>query len=167
MKSYAYFIQAVSGGAIKIGRTNDLDRRLRELQTSHHEKLKVLKYITFDSEDEVRRFESLMHERYTSHRLQGEWFDITEWDIERDLAWADSVSSLIGDAKRLQSEVDDLRQAIALYPSPAGKDYIDLHFAASSFTEERMAKVDKWVELTGSEHPSKMIGRLARERSNR
>jgi Meiotically up-regulated gene 113 len=62
-----YFIQSSSGGPIKIGRSMDSNKRLRELQTSHASKLEVL--VEVDG-----NHEPAFHSRFRDLRLQGEWF---------------------------------------------------------------------------------------------
>lgn len=66
--SSVYFIAAV-GGPIKIGlAVNPLDR-LRSLQTAHPKKLRLLATVPGD-----HRAEAAYHQRFATHRLQGEWF---------------------------------------------------------------------------------------------
>ena len=67
-----YFIQAVSGGPIKIGYAKNIWSRLGGLQTSHPEKLTVLGYIEGDLETERS-----LHDRFAESRLSGEWFTDT------------------------------------------------------------------------------------------
>ena len=62
-----YFIQAVTGGAIKIGKTVDVQLRLKSLQTSSPTKLVCLGQIDGDCEENL-------HERFHADRLNGEWF---------------------------------------------------------------------------------------------
>jgi len=63
----AYLIQA--GGKIKIGWATDVEARRRQLQTSHHETLVVVRIIDGDLTTE-----RWLHERFAEHRLRGEWF---------------------------------------------------------------------------------------------
>lgn len=67
-KPTVYFIQAQSGGPIKIGKTTrDAYQRMANLQTSHHEKLILLATTE-------RHLEEDLHERFKHLRLHGEWF---------------------------------------------------------------------------------------------
>jgi hypothetical protein len=67
-----YFLQAESGGPIKIGFSRDEDSlksRVRHLQTSQPVKLVVRKTIEGTHEDE-----QALHKQFHSSRLVGEWF---------------------------------------------------------------------------------------------
>jgi len=64
-----YIMQAHGSGAIKIGRTNDVGRRLSELQTSNPAEIRILIVL----EGQGNRERSL-HRRLVDHRLRGEWF---------------------------------------------------------------------------------------------
>lgn len=65
-----YFIQRDDMGAIKIGRSIDPLKRLRELQTASPIKLTLLGMM--DSEDST---ETELHNRFKRLRIMGEWFD--------------------------------------------------------------------------------------------
>jgi len=64
-----YFIQAENGGHVKIGRTDDLAKRLQGLSTGRPDALVVLGAIPGASEDERR-----IHEALAEYRDRGEWF---------------------------------------------------------------------------------------------
>lgn len=67
---HVYFIQAASGGPIKIGRAIDIDRRLVQLQTASPEPLIVLAVIENGGHAKERE----LHKQFAEYRLQGEWF---------------------------------------------------------------------------------------------
>jgi len=62
-----YFVQAETGGPIKIGKATTIANRLSTLQTGCPEKLLCLGTISGDVEKEL-------HARFATHRLHGEWF---------------------------------------------------------------------------------------------
>ena len=64
-----YFILDAPRGAVKIGRANKPERRLRELQTGCANRLELL--LVFRGEGER---EKEFHERFAEWRLEGEWF---------------------------------------------------------------------------------------------
>lgn len=66
---HVYFIKSASGG-IKIGKANDVPKRLRALQTAHPVRLELLATC---SGGRVR--EQWYHRRFARHRLHGEWFE--------------------------------------------------------------------------------------------
>jgi hypothetical protein len=65
-----YFIQAVSGGLIKIGSTNQPSIRLSQIQSWSPVILRIL--ATMDGDSDV---EMALHERFCRHRRYREWFD--------------------------------------------------------------------------------------------
>lgn len=67
---HVYFIQSIHGGPVKIGRAEDVNARLRELQTAHPYPLKVLAVIPYGG----KAMEQDLHERLAADRLTGEWF---------------------------------------------------------------------------------------------
>jgi hypothetical protein len=64
-----YFIQAASGGPIKIGVSDNPEVRLKDLQCSHHERL-VLRRVM----EGGAALERELHARFADHRIRGEWF---------------------------------------------------------------------------------------------
>ncbi len=64
-----YFIQAGENGPIKIGKSDDPERRLKQLQTAHHKELKLLWV-----EDGAEEKESAYHEDFKDHNIKNEWF---------------------------------------------------------------------------------------------
>lgn len=67
--AYVYFIQGEHGGAIKIGTTYDLPKRLKTLQTGYPDTLKCLLLIRGN-----KNIEEKIHEELKESRLTGEWF---------------------------------------------------------------------------------------------
>ena len=67
-KPVVYFIQAESGGPIKIGKTTkSIRKRLGSLQTGNVSKLIVLATTG-------KHTEEYLHERFKAWRISGEWF---------------------------------------------------------------------------------------------
>jgi hypothetical protein len=67
-----YFIQSEHGGSIKIGRADDLAKRVVGLQTSRPDKLVVLAAVQGTVEQEKQ-----LHARFAYCREKGEWFSPT------------------------------------------------------------------------------------------
>lgn len=67
-KRLVYFIGS-EGGPIKIGVATKPVNRLKELQTSHHERLSII--VTAKG---GQAQESAYHKQFAAHRLHGEWF---------------------------------------------------------------------------------------------
>jgi hypothetical protein len=72
---------------VKIGFTNDLNRRLTALQTSSPSPLRVLASFAGTAGDE-----QAMHQRFHGKRVFGEWF-----------AWCDEIAALIESLARAQA----------------------------------------------------------------
>lgn len=68
-KGYVYFVQGMSGGAIKIGYSTDPEVRLKTLQTSYPDILKVLCLIPGNANTE-----SKYHKAFEHLKLNGEWY---------------------------------------------------------------------------------------------
>lgn len=66
---FVYFVERGVGGPIKIGWSQDVDRRVTELQTANAELLRVIGKIPGRM-----RNEALMHERFSHLRMEAEWF---------------------------------------------------------------------------------------------
>lgn len=66
-----YFVQAATGGPIKIGTANDVRRRVKELQMCCPVPLRIIHYIPGGG----RYLEGKLHKAFALHRLHGEWFD--------------------------------------------------------------------------------------------
>ena len=69
-KDYLYFIQSDVTGMIKIGRSKDPQKRLKQLQTGNPNKLKLI--ACFEG---LGWREKLLHEELQMFRKKGEWFD--------------------------------------------------------------------------------------------
>lgn len=70
-----YVIRAGQTNLYKIGRTTNIDRRLRQLQTMNSQQLSVVKLIQCHDAIAV---ETTLHQKYKSYRRQGEWFELDE-----------------------------------------------------------------------------------------
>ena len=64
-----YFVEAGLGGPVKIGWTQDVERRIAELQTANAHKLNLLGTVVGTMEDEAST-----HARFSHLRLEAEWF---------------------------------------------------------------------------------------------
>lgn len=64
-----YFVEAGIGGPVKIGWTQDVERRMAELQTANAHRLSLLGTIPGTLEDEAA-----VHARFSHLRMEAEWF---------------------------------------------------------------------------------------------
>lgn len=67
-----YFIYAKSLDRVKIGKTKDVKRRLRELQTAFPERLIILVDVNAPAIDEA-----YLHRIFENYRASGEWFEFS------------------------------------------------------------------------------------------
>lgn len=72
MNSFVYFVQAGTDGPVKIGKANDVEKRIAELQTGCPHKLELL--VTVECADALAK-ESEFHQQFASLRIdRSEWF---------------------------------------------------------------------------------------------
>ena len=97
---YVYLIRSGSSTQYKIGHSKNPNKRLKQLQTGHPEKLFLVHTISC-TEYPARRIENFLHTRLMFHRSRpgSEWFNLTK----------DLVAWLTG----IKSDCSLFRQAIA------------------------------------------------------
>lgn len=71
-QSWVYFIANHEDGTVKIGYSDDPQRRLSDLQMGNHSRLEIL--ATVPGGQDV---EQMLHERFADSRIDGEWFDLS------------------------------------------------------------------------------------------
>lgn len=74
-----YFIRDPYKKITKIGRTKDINTRFENLRSEHKTDLKLI--LTIPTEDTVL-LEKEIHKKFDDKRIAGEWFYITNSDIE-------------------------------------------------------------------------------------
>lgn len=80
-KCFVYAVGDGHGNA-KIGIANDVQARLRTLQTGNASRLYLICYVAASSRYEADRIESWCHNDLRDHRACGEWFRVAD-----DVAW--------------------------------------------------------------------------------
>ncbi len=65
-----YFIQCEDNGLIKIGFSNDIEKRFNSLRTQSPARLKLLKHMEGGVELEAK-----LHNKFKKYRHHGEWFE--------------------------------------------------------------------------------------------
>lgn len=81
VRNCVYFI--TDGIYTKIGIATDLTKRFSGLQTSNPLKLKALCIIPCKDNREMQKYELYLHRYFADNNVRGEWFDISEEDIQR------------------------------------------------------------------------------------
>jgi hypothetical protein len=69
-----YFILDSASNAVKIGKANNIDSRISDLQTGNPNPLELIHYIDCESEEQSFLLERKLHNKYKELRLVGEWF---------------------------------------------------------------------------------------------
>jgi len=83
-KSYVYLIGYDT--TVKIGKSNDVNARLSNLQTANPVELHIIGVMGCKSETDALELESFLHEKYSKDNLRGEWFYLPESEQEHILA---------------------------------------------------------------------------------
>jgi hypothetical protein len=110
-----YFIQAGEDGPIKIGTTTGwAETRMAAMQTGCPQKLRFLCYVPGGPDVEAR-----LHGRFSSYRLQGEWFDPSESLVD----YINSIKAGVARARsrKLQAQLPPPRYVVQdgnLVPTP-------------------------------------------------
>jgi hypothetical protein len=91
---YIYFIENTKTSNFKIGKTNNIHKRIKALQTGNDQILTVKKYIVCDN---VFKIEKIIHRYFSTKRVNGEWFGI-------NMSQINEVCKVISLAKLLRSK---------------------------------------------------------------
>jgi len=73
-KSFVYLIYDKDRNAVKIGKANNIQQRLSDLQTGNPTKLEVLSSIECESSKQAEQLESELQQQYTDLHILNEWF---------------------------------------------------------------------------------------------
>jgi hypothetical protein len=76
---FLYFIKG--GDAIKVGITDNVEKRLIGIQTGNPSKVELLQSISM-SDEEARKAESEIHRIFIKTNLSGEWYQATQFMLE-------------------------------------------------------------------------------------
>ncbi len=76
LPGYVYFIG--NDKIVKIGKSNNPENRLLELQTGNHTNLSILAKIYCNTQKEAFTLENSLHLKYKNQRTIGEWFTNTK-----------------------------------------------------------------------------------------
>lgn len=70
-EGWVYFIGTKPGEPVKIGHTNNLEKRLTAIQNGNHRELVLLAGVLVSRAGDI---EGRLHTRFEAHHLRGEWF---------------------------------------------------------------------------------------------
>lgn len=80
MKKCIYIINAYRTNFVKIGYTNNLTRRIKEIQIGCPYKLNL---IFFLQTKDYKLIEKSLHNKFKQDKIRGEWFNINIKEIDR------------------------------------------------------------------------------------
>jgi hypothetical protein len=81
--NYVYFIYDRIKKAVKIGFTNDLPKRLSDIQVGNSTELEILKFIPCESAAAAELFETQLHATFKHLYIRGEWFEYKEEEFQQ------------------------------------------------------------------------------------
>ena len=81
-KRFIYLIREAFRGIIKIGIAKDLSARIGSMQAGCPQELEVLAYIEINN---ANQHERELHNKYSEKRYRGEWFELSDKDINNIL----------------------------------------------------------------------------------
>lgn len=99
MEGYVYLIgESGNENRYKIGSTRckDINKRLKQLQTGNSEQLYIKEY--FETTHPFK-LETMLHNRFKSSNLIGEWYDLSK----------DDIAAFKNECKRFQFIIDSLK----------------------------------------------------------
>ena len=102
MKGFVYLMRS-GNGYYKIGVSKDVERRLNDLRRQFPISIEIIHYFRSYNYISAERF---LHEKFSSKRLEYEWFELSAKDVE----W---ITSLQDDDSRL--EIPSLSETIKFY----------------------------------------------------
>lgn len=88
-----YIIESASRNVVKIGRTNDIKRRTRELQVGNPARL-YTRYIIETKCFSAQEVERFLHMRWNRYKILGEWFEIPVQEIDTEIDCVKFVDDL-------------------------------------------------------------------------
>jgi hypothetical protein len=82
-REYCIYMIRASNGFVKIGMTSNIEERLSRLKVFSPLELKVIFSSSFAKKAMVGIMEAEIHRLYSDRRMTGEWFDLSDEDINR------------------------------------------------------------------------------------
>jgi hypothetical protein len=147
-----YFIQVGSEGLVKIGHSGDPTARMRALQTSHAEALRLLGVVRGGRREELE-----IHRKFAGFRVSGEWF-LPDMKL-LEFAWY---------GKEIPPLTDADRKAMSKMPKYRGRTWPDAAETSPivTLTAVQVCKLCEAVAEVAESQPSgtPTVGRLMRKK---
>lgn len=100
-----YIIEQAETGYIKIGISEDVQKRLAALQTANPHKLTLRYILTCPTTQDAQTIEHMLHQRYSDWRKSGEWFDVDADEAISEIQWSIQFASHITGGTEFHIEV--------------------------------------------------------------
>jgi len=119
IRPVVYFIEAVGLDLVKIGYTEELIRRFKEIRTACPVKIQLVGFLNGD-----RSAEAHLHRQYKDYRAEGEWFRVSQqtldywrshldnWDVHRDFV---ATCQMTNEKIPWRMRADDSRNLMAAF----------------------------------------------------
>lgn len=106
MKKHLYIFKAKNNPIYKIGISNNVSARLETVQTMSPIPIRL--YDIFKELKDAMRVEKLIHKHFNEYRTHGEWFQLTDTQVEslKDIILEYDVSSKVKIEKRFSRVYD-------------------------------------------------------------
>ena len=99
LKKYIYLISDSNTYYYKIGISNNPEKRLKQLSTGNQSKLKIIHKILCENYSAV---EKALHNKYNFNKINLEWFELTDNDVENFPTLCESINNNINTIKNFK-----------------------------------------------------------------
>lgn len=117
---YLYLIEQSGTGYVKIGISNNVQKRLKSLQTGSPQTLNLLHSIGFPNKNTAQHIEQVLHKQYQDQQVSGEWFTLDSRPVIVALE-AGKALATGSNVKSLNTQQQDNDFSLKLVSQPANK----------------------------------------------
>ena len=89
---YVYLIEDRDNNRYKIGVTNDLEKRLRNLQTGNSNHISIKE--SFQTQQPFK-LEKMLHNKFRQYQYNNEWYELPTDDVEKFLFHCETLNKII------------------------------------------------------------------------
>lgn len=99
-KIYIYLIESLETGQFKIGKTKNVKRRLKTLQTGNGGKLKIIEIFQTKYPNKL---ESYLHNYFSHEKTIGEWFTFSHGDIKTFKTLCEKMEKIYDELEKIKT----------------------------------------------------------------
>ena len=104
---YLYVIQEDREGFVKIGKTLNVEDRLKQLQTANPATLSILYQFPYVDPGHARSAEDNLHDYFKHTRFKGEWFKFTKYMKDFFEKWDGNFEAIDTDVFEIWEDISD------------------------------------------------------------